>query len=144
MNKFHVSMHLQVFLIANHFRSRLRRTRGQAMHETTGAASTTYDDLWWWNTLKRRPQHCTKKSKCGRGWCEPHQMFHPHQRSPWLKKWWQLYLAKKRGDIKNEWHKNWKFLKKREKNDIKKKREEREGGFSSWPLPQLRPMIHTH
>jgi hypothetical protein len=28
--------------------------------EITGAASTTYvDDIWKWNTLKRRPQHCT-------------------------------------------------------------------------------------
>jgi hypothetical protein len=47
------------------------------MPEIMGAASTTYlGDLWWYETLKRRPPKLhtwlSQKSKCGGEWWESH------------------------------------------------------------------------
>ena len=48
------------------------------MLKIMGAASTTYlDDLWWCDTLKRRPPTLhtwlSQKSKCGGEWWDSHQ-----------------------------------------------------------------------
>ena len=48
-------MHLRVFLLANHFRIRSRRTRVHTMIENMGVTSTIHlDAFWWWNVLGRR------------------------------------------------------------------------------------------
>jgi hypothetical protein len=74
------NMHLSVFLVANHFKIRSRRTRAHTMLENMEATSIIHlDALWWWNTLKRRPWPAhltfTQKSKCGEGrWKSHHKV----------------------------------------------------------------------
>ena len=95
-------MHLWVFLVANHFRLRLRRTRGIQCSRTWELHQLKCRDcLWWWNTLKKEiPLHTWllhKSSSVGED-VENVTTSSIHTKScSWLRKWWcYLYLAIKK------------------------------------------------
>jgi len=118
---FQVSMHIRVFLVANPFRLRLRRTRGIRWYKTWELHQTKcHDTLWWWNTLNRRPwlytlDFYTKVQVWG---------MMSHQKPSWLKrkKWCSPALLKKERIKKELWKKRKLKKKQREENNIKRER----------------------